>query len=63
MLIGYARVSSDEQDLGIQVEQFTRIGCEKIYQDKASGKSADRQGLKQLLEFVREGGHSACHQG
>lgn len=55
MLIGYARVSSDEQDLGIQIEQLTRIGCEKIYQDKASGKSAERQGLKHLLEFAREG--------
>ncbi|MGR5501388.1 recombinase family protein [Vibrio sp. DNB22_10_4] len=55
MLIGYARVSSDEQNLDVQIEQLSKIGCEKIFQDKASGKSTERNGLKQLLEFAREG--------
>ena len=55
-LYGYARVSTHEQDLAIQIEALKAAGCEVIRTEKKSGSS--RQGrteLKTLLEFVREG--------
>ena len=55
MKIGYARVSTQEQNLNVQLEQLNAIGCEKIYQEQASGKSSDREQLNNLLEFAREG--------
>jgi DNA invertase Pin-like site-specific DNA recombinase len=55
MNIGYARVSSDEQSLDIQIQQLTTHGCEKIFEEKISGKSADRGELHKLLGFAREG--------
>ncbi|CAM3146957.1 recombinase family protein [Vibrio rarus] len=55
MKIGYARVSSDEQTLDVQVEQLAKVGCEKIFKEKASGKSAEREELERLIEFAREG--------
>jgi DNA invertase Pin-like site-specific DNA recombinase len=55
MKIGYARVSSDEQTLSVQLDQLEQIGCDKIFQEKASGKSADRDALTQLIDFAREG--------
>ncbi|ANS88282.1 Putative transposon DNA-invertase bin3 (plasmid) [Vibrio scophthalmi] len=55
MKIGYARVSTQEQNLNVQLEQLNAIGCEKIYQEQASGKSLDREQLNNLLEFAREG--------
>lgn len=55
MDIGYARVSSDDQTLDVQVELLTKLGCEKIFEEKVSGKSADREELKKLLDFAREG--------
>lgn len=56
MLVGYARVSSTDQDLTIQLEQLKNYGCEKTFSEKASGKDADsRTQLNQMLDFVREG--------
>ncbi|MBJ2148662.1 recombinase family protein [Vibrio sp. IB15] len=55
MLIGYARVSSSDQSLDIQVEQLKQVGCEKIFQENASGKSAERDQLNALIDFSREG--------
>ena len=55
MLIGYARVSSAEQDTGIQIMQLEQQGCTKIFEDVQSGKSSDRQQLNELLDFVRDG--------
>ncbi len=55
MKIGYARVSSDDQTLNVQLEQLQSIGCDKVFQEKASGKSADREELSRLIEFAREG--------
>ena len=55
-LYGYARVSTHEQDLAIQIAALKAAGCEVIRTEKKSGSS--RQGrteLKTLLEFVREG--------
>jgi len=55
MKIGYARVSSDDQNLDLQVDALKKAGCESIYEDKRSGASADRPGLKDLLKAVRKG--------
>ena len=55
MKIGYARVSTQDQTLDVQLEQLKRLGCEKIYQEQASGKSSDREQLNLLLDFAREG--------
>lgn len=53
--IGYQRVSTQEQNLDRQADAFTALGVERVFSDKASGKSADRPGLKAMLDFVRQG--------
>lgn len=56
MKIGYARVSTDEQDVELQVETLTKFGCETIRTEVFSGKTLkDRNELKTVLEFIREG--------
>lgn len=56
MIIGYARVSSTGQNLDIQIEKLTNAGCEKIFQEKESGKSSDnRHELNKAIDFAREG--------
>lgn len=55
MLVGYARVSSGTQSLGLQIEQLQEAGCEKIFAEKISGTSTDgRIELANALDFVRE---------
>src|SRR6266545_1667151 len=55
MLIGYARVSTQEQTLALQQDALKTIGCEHIFTDTASGAKTDRPGLDQALRFVRAG--------
>lgn len=56
MKVGYARVSTVGQSLETQLDELTKEGCEKIFQEKASGKDADkREQLQSALEFVRSG--------
>ena len=56
MNVGYARVSSVGQSLDVQLEQLQAAGCEKVFSEKRSGRTAaDRAALKDALEFVREG--------
>src|SRR5271155_3494470 len=55
MLIGYARVSTQDQNLELQVKELIKIGCKKIFEDKMSGARAERPGLKKALEMLREG--------
>jgi DNA invertase Pin-like site-specific DNA recombinase len=55
MLIGYARVSTQDQNLDLQIEALTKAGCEKIFEDKISGSRAERPGLDNLLGILREG--------
>ncbi len=55
MLIGYARVSTQDQDPGMQIDALRTIGCEKIFSEKASGAKRDRPELKAALEYAREG--------
>ncbi len=55
MLIGYARVSTIDQDLALQTDALARAGCEKMFADKASGAKTDRPGLAEALQFLRTG--------
>ncbi len=55
MLVGYARVSTSEQNLDLQHDALKKAGCDHIFSDKASGAKTDRQGLEEALNFVREG--------
>ena len=55
MIIGYARVSTEDQNLDLQLDALKEAGCKKIFQDKISGVKEDRNGLLQVLEIVRPG--------
>lgn len=54
-LIGYARVSTQDQNEGRQTEALNELGVDKLFIDKCSGKDAARPQLKALREYVREG--------
>jgi DNA invertase Pin-like site-specific DNA recombinase len=54
-IVGYARVSSTDQDLEGQVTQLRTAGCAKVFQEQASGARGDRPQLSQMLSYVREG--------
>ncbi|WP_066547469.1 MULTISPECIES: recombinase family protein [unclassified Sphingomonas] len=55
MLIGYARVSTPEQDLTPQLDALREAGCERIFSDHASGAKANRAGLADALSHARQG--------
>ncbi|QIQ22522.1 recombinase family protein [Zophobihabitans entericus] len=55
MLIGYARVSTNDQDLTLQIDALQKNGCDKIFTDKISGSKTQRPGLTEVLNFIREG--------
>lgn len=56
MLVGYARVSSVGQSLEIQEDLLRQAGCEKVFAEKKSGRTAvDRRALQEAIEFVRDG--------
>jgi DNA invertase Pin-like site-specific DNA recombinase len=55
MLIGYARVSTDDQDTAAQVAALKAAGCERIFREKASGGRWDRPELHRLLDQLRKG--------
>lgn len=53
--IGYARVSTDDQNLDLQLDALKRTGCDTVYQEKMSGKSANRPELEHCLKALRTG--------
>lgn len=55
MKIGYARVSTSDQNLTSQIDVLRQAGCQKIYQDIASGSKAERPGLDDLMKVIRPG--------
>jgi len=55
MLIGYARVSTEDQNLDLQRDALEKAGCEQIFTDTVSGTKARRPGLEQALSHLREG--------
>jgi DNA invertase Pin-like site-specific DNA recombinase len=55
MLIGYARVSTADQNLELQKDALTAVGCEKVVTDIMSGVAATRPGLNEALEYARKG--------
>ena len=54
MHIGYARVSTQDQDLSLQYDALRQAQCDKIYEDKASGAHASRDGLTLALGVLRK---------
>ncbi len=55
MLVGYARVSTQEQNLELQLDALKKAGCKKFYQDQKSGTKNNRPGLQLALEVLRKG--------
>jgi DNA invertase Pin-like site-specific DNA recombinase len=54
MLIGYARVSTDDQNLALQLAALKKAGCRRIFTDKLSGTRVERPGLGDALSHLRE---------
>src|SRR5712692_3579249 len=55
MLIGYARVSTQDQTLDLQTDALTQAGCEKIFTDTMSGAKSERPGLQDAMNHLRAG--------
>jgi DNA invertase Pin-like site-specific DNA recombinase len=55
MLVGYARVSTTEQNLDLQRDALEQAHCDRIFTDTVSSAKDDRPGLAQTLSFVRKG--------
>lgn len=55
MLIGYARVSTQDQKLDLQIDRLKEVGCDDIFSDTASGAKTERPGLHDCLKFLRKG--------
>ena len=52
MLVGYARVSTVEQNLHLQQDALTAAGCKKLFKDTLSGAREDRPGLDAVLDYL-----------
>lgn len=55
MIIGYARVSTLDQDTALQTDALKAAGCERIFEEKASGAKEDRPELARALDHMRKG--------
>ena len=60
MIIGYARVSTDQQSLDLQNTALKAAGCTKVFQDVASGANTERVELKKCLGFLQKGDTLVC---
>lgn len=54
MQIGYARVSSTDQNLDRQLKQFEGLGIKKIFAEKISGKDRSRPKLREMLQYIHD---------
>ena len=55
MFVGYARVSTMEQNLDLQIDSLKKFGCEKIFTDTVSGAQSDKPELAKAMEYMRTG--------
>ncbi len=55
MLVGYARVSTQDQDLALQLDALQAAGCERVFTEKASGAQRERPQLQAALDYMRPG--------
>jgi DNA invertase Pin-like site-specific DNA recombinase len=55
MKIGYARVSTLDQNLDLQIDALEKAGCDRVFQDRVSGAKKARPGLEEALNFMRPG--------
>lgn len=53
--VGYARVSTGDQDVALQLDALKKARCKRVFQDRASGAKTERPGLVEALAYVREG--------
>lgn len=60
-VVGYARVSSIDQNLARQEEELSKYGVDRVYKDKLSGKDTNRPKLQEMLNYVREGDTVVVH--
>ena len=61
MRIGYARVSTIEQNIDMQIQSLQQFGCEKIFVERKSGRNyKDRQDFMKMLSMLREGDEVVC---
>ncbi len=57
MLVGYARVSTADQDPGYQLRALEERGCQRVFTDRCSGRQRSRPQLDAALDYVREQWH------
>lgn len=62
MIIGYARVSTTDQNLERQIDSLKSFGCERIYADKATGKNFNRPEYNKLKDALRKGDTLVVHE-
>ena len=55
MLVGYARVSTRDQNPQLQIDALRAVGCDRVFMEKASGANRDRPELKAALDYIRAG--------
>jgi DNA invertase Pin-like site-specific DNA recombinase len=55
MLIGYARVSTQDQTLDLQIDALKQVGCKQIFTDTASGAKSERPGIRDAMSHLRAG--------
>lgn len=61
-LVGYARVSTPDQNLDRQVSRLQKAGATEIYKEKIGGASRERPQLEEMLRYLRKGGSADRHE-
>ena len=60
MIVGYARISTDQQQMGLQLDALRAANCEKVFSDVMSGGKVDRPELNKCLAFLQKGDTLVC---